>query len=55
MAAQNLTELIATLTPQEEAAVREFIEYLKRRERPFPTAVDEFIQEHPELLRRLSQ
>ena len=55
MAAQTLTELIGTLTPQEEAAVREFIEFLKRQESPFLAAVDEFIDQHPELLHRLSQ
>jgi hypothetical protein len=55
MAAQSLTELVATLTPQEEAAVREFIAYLKRHESPFLGAAEEFIAQHPDLLQRLAQ
>ena len=55
MAAQSLTELVTTLTPQEEAAVREFIAHLKRQKSPFLAAVDEFIAEHPEILQRLAQ
>jgi hypothetical protein len=49
------------LTPQEQDAVRQFIDYLKgidasvRPQSPFLQAADEFIAEHPELLRRLAQ
>ena len=57
MAANRITELIDTLTPQEEEVVREFIYFLKSRDTPSPfaAAVDEFINEHPGLLRRLAQ
>jgi hypothetical protein len=55
MAAQSLAELVTTLTAEEEAAVREFIAYLKRHENPFLSAADEFIAQHPELLQRLAQ
>ncbi|HUI56687.1 MAG TPA: hypothetical protein VLY04_17050 [Bryobacteraceae bacterium] len=58
MASQSLREIVETLTPDEQAAVREFIEFLKRKslvESPFQAAVNEFIGEHPELLRRLAQ
>jgi len=55
MATQPLAEIVAALDPREEAAVREFIDYLKRRKSPFLAAVDEFIAEHPDLLQRLAQ
>ena len=59
MATDSLFQIVSALTPQEQAAVREFIEFLKRKsaghESPFLAAVDEFIGEHPELLRRLAQ
>jgi hypothetical protein len=57
--ATNLTQLIDSLTPEEQESVREFVEFLKRRtgapSSAFLAAVDEFITEHPELLRRLAQ
>ena len=59
MAAENLADLISKLTPQEQDCVKQFVEFLKRRESlpssPFLAAVDEFIDQHPELLRRLAQ
>jgi hypothetical protein len=59
MPSESLTEIVSALTPEEQAAVREFVEFLKRKspppESPFLAAVDEFISEHPELLRRLAQ
>lgn len=59
MAAENIVDLVKTLTPQEQEAVREFIDCLKNRARkptsPFLAAIDEFIDQHPELLRRLAQ
>ena len=59
MPAGNIGELIDSLTPQEREAVLEFIRFLKSRNEatssPFRAAVDEFIEEHPELLRRLAQ
>ena len=65
MAAQSLTELVTTLTPEEQAAVREFIQYLKQHgtagqkacdtKGVFLAAADEFISQHPDLLKRLAQ
>ncbi len=59
MAAENLADVVNSLTPEEQAAVKQFIEFLKRKESSpslrFLTAVDEFIGQHSELLRRLSQ
>ncbi len=54
----DLTEIVNTLTAEQQDAVREFIEFLQKRDSPandFLGAVDEFIGEHPELLRRLAQ
>jgi hypothetical protein len=59
MAAEDIARLVDSLTPQERDAVREFIQFLKSKgkspQSPFLGAVDEFIAEHPELLRRLAQ
>jgi hypothetical protein len=59
MAAENLADLICTLTPEQQESVKQFVDFLKRRESaqrsPFLAAVDEFIDQHPELLRRLAQ
>jgi hypothetical protein len=58
MMAQNLIDLVNALTPQEQDSVKQFIEFLKTgapARSPFLAAVDEFIGEHPELLRRLAQ
>ena len=48
-----------SLTPAEQESVKAFIEFLKRRapapSSPFLAAVDEFVDHHPELLRRLAQ
>jgi hypothetical protein len=59
MAAENLADVISSLTPDEQESVKQFVEFLKRRESPpsspFLAAVDEFISQHPELLRRLAQ
>jgi hypothetical protein len=45
--------------PDEQESVRQFVEFLKRRGQsppsPFLAAVDEFIDQHPELLSRLAQ
>jgi hypothetical protein len=59
--AESLADVVLSLSPQEQDAVRQFIEYLKGREglavsqSPFFEAADAFIAEHPELLRRLAQ
>jgi hypothetical protein len=59
MSAQELTAIVDSLTSEEQAAVREFIEFLKsrssRQDSRFRSAVDEFMDQHPELLRRLAQ
>jgi hypothetical protein len=58
MALVNLAEAISSLTPEEQESVRLFIEFLKRRESapsPFLAAVNEFVAQHPELLRRLAE
>jgi ABC-type nitrate/sulfonate/bicarbonate transport system substrate-binding protein len=58
MANQNITEALATLTPDQQESVYRFIEFLKHKEQAptsFLAAAEEFMQEHPELLRRLAQ
>jgi hypothetical protein len=61
MATESLADVVRSLTPQEQDAVRQFVDYLKRRhsslqsESPFLRAADEFIAQHPELLQRLAQ
>jgi hypothetical protein len=59
VAAKSLAEEIASLTPEERESVKQFIVFLKSKEAggtsQFLTAVDEFIEQHPELLRRLAQ
>jgi hypothetical protein len=59
MPVEKLTAIVDSLTPEEQTAVREFIEYLRRgpqqQDKPFRAAVSEFIDQHPELLRRLAQ
>jgi hypothetical protein len=55
----ELAEIVAALTPAEQDAVRAFIEYLRREplppKSPLLSAAEEFMSEHPELLRRLAQ
>lgn len=59
MAADNLVEVISSLTPEEQESVRQFVQFLKRKgsapSSPFLAAVEQFIDQHPELLRRLAQ
>lgn len=55
---QDLSTLIANLSPEERAAVEEFIRFLQEKQQPsitFQAALDSFVREHPELLRRLAQ
>ena len=58
-AAGNLVDAIRLLTPEEQESVRLFVEFLKRKgsapSSPFLAAVDDFVEQHPELLRRLAQ
>jgi hypothetical protein len=59
MPAENLVDTINSLTPDQQESVRQFIEFLRQRgvanSSPFLAAVDEFIEQHPDLLRRLAQ
>ena len=55
---QNLTRQILRLSPEQRAAVEEFVNTLLRDTKPLPTfreALDRFKREHPELLRLLAQ
>lgn len=55
---QDLSALIANLSPEERAAVEEFIRFLQEKSQPsitFQAALDSFVREHPELLGRLAQ
>jgi hypothetical protein len=58
-AAENLVDVVGSLTPEEQESVKQFIDFLKRKgsspPSPFLAAVDESIDQHPELLRRLAQ
>jgi hypothetical protein len=59
MAAEDLADLIGSLTPEERECVKQFVDFLKTKgsspPSPFLAAADEFIEQHPELLRRLAQ
>jgi hypothetical protein len=60
MTPESLDEIVRTLTPEEQAAVREFFDFLKQKKQPsadsrFSAAIEEFMGEHPDLLRRLAQ
>ncbi len=58
MSLQDLLELIATLTPAQQEAVAEFVGILKKEQKPdvsFRGALDEFVANHPDLLRRLAR
>jgi signal transduction histidine kinase len=58
MASQELLDLIAKLSREEQNAVEEFIRYLREKpqaEGNFRAALDSFVREHSELLRRLAK
>jgi hypothetical protein len=58
MSLQALLDLISTLSHEQQKAVEEFVRILKKKQEPrmtFHTALEEFVREHPELLRRLTQ
>jgi hypothetical protein len=61
MATESLAEVVRSLTPQEQDAVRQFIDFPKRRDAsgrsqsPLLQAAGEFMARHPELLQRLAQ
>jgi hypothetical protein len=59
MATENLIDAVKSLSPEEQASVIQFIDYLKGRKTSsssaFLHAADQFIADHPELLRRLGE
>lgn len=58
MSLQDLLDLISTLSHEQQKAVQEFVYILKKRQEPrmtFHAALEEFVRQHPELLRRFSQ
>lgn len=60
MQSQNLVELISSLSSEQQAVVEEFIKYLKQNSAQtapsgFHEALQAFVREHSELLRRLAQ
>ena len=60
MESRLLMDLIADLSSDQQAAVAEFIKFLKRQSRQtsaanFRDLLDKFVQEHSELLQRLAQ
>ncbi|MBK7926409.1 MAG: hypothetical protein IPJ98_02655 [Bryobacterales bacterium] len=60
MAGESLMEMVQSLTAEEQEAVRRFIDFLRVKggsndvPASFADAAEEFIAEHPELLRRLA-
>lgn len=54
----ELTQLIDSLSAEEQESVLHLVEFLKKREpgeqSTCMSAVDEFVRQHPELLRRLA-
>jgi hypothetical protein len=59
MPSESLIEAVKSLSPEQEASVLQFIDYLKGRKNAsssaFLHAADQFIADHPELLRRLAE
>jgi hypothetical protein len=59
MTGQDLISRVNSLSPEEQTAVVQFIDYLKAREArastPFLKAAEQFMAEHPEILHHLSQ
>ena len=59
MAVENIVDAIRSLSPEEQESVKQFVDFLKRKQSgtssPFTAAVNEFIEQHPELLQRLAQ
>lgn len=58
---EKLTELVASLSPEQQSAVEAFIRFLREKggcgfsTTEIRSAVDEFVREHSDLLRRLAQ
>jgi len=55
---ETLAEVVSRLSPDKQAAVRKFIEFIEnpdRRSTPILKAAEEFMAKHEELLRLLAQ
>jgi hypothetical protein len=55
---QSLIDMIAGLSSEQQEAVKEFVEFLKaqpQQAHDFHSALETFMREHSELLRRLTQ
>jgi hypothetical protein len=57
---ERLTEMLASLSPEQQSAVETFIRYLQQRDQvgsstELQGAIDEFLREHSDLLRQLAQ
>ena len=60
MSPQDLSQIVSQLSAEEQSAVKEFIAFLRERHEKSPgasfqAAIDDFIADHGELLRRLAQ
>ena len=58
MSTRELTKRIARLSLEQQATVEEFVRFLEQKQgtnEDFRSALDAFVREHPELLRRLAQ
>jgi hypothetical protein len=54
----ELIELVASLSPEQQNAVETFIRYMREKNAghsDVQTALNEFVRDHSELLRRLAQ
>ena len=58
-ARERINELVAALSPEQRSAVEAFIRYLQERSAParsdVSAALEEFVSEHSDLLRRLAR
>ncbi len=57
---ERLTQMLVSLSPEQQNAVEAFIHYLREmesteRKAGVSSAVDAFVREHSDLLRRLAQ
>lgn len=59
MSTEELIDRVKALSAEEQTSVVQFIDYLERwhapASTPFLQAAEQFMAEHPELLRRLAQ
>jgi hypothetical protein len=58
MSTEDLIDVVRSLTAEEQVYVKEFIDLLREKSAqssPFLEAAEEFIERHPDFLRRLAQ